>query len=506
MKVLTYAMPDEIEIIIIRSREARYSLINYITIFLTGVIYFMDNVINYALRHEFIIGANKKGGKWVLKVGLYNISELLSCQSFGRVRYILLEPLSKEVLISLCSSGNVSSVYYVHGREFGGIVNECLHNSSRRKLYDLEINISRIRIKSNNISISLLSKRAATGSKSFTLNLIKCLPKVIGAFDDIKKNARGIIGESGWKRPGYLEGLAPRQIDHLKYLVVIILDITLKLLKHVKRKRNVTWSILLSCHGEASIVAPRAGHLIADPFVVEDCRNTYIFTEDFDFQVQRNCIALFEYRCGDGVKFLGEVIKSESWLSCPCIYKPGENFYMICDGPGTDIITYKCLDFPLKWVSTESIMEKNFRSESHFIIFRDGYWYLFLSPETCGDGDFNTRLDIYYSSDAQPNSWRPHPANPVFIGSSGAKTGGLYEFSGDIFRVGRRVVDGKCGYSIRVFKITSLTPNTYNEEIFMDIDPIDYVDSLGCMQIHHLHRSGSFIAMDYMHPLKTGKW
>ena len=198
-------------------------------------------------------------------------------------------------------------------------------------------------------------------------------------------------------------------------------------------------------------------------------------------------------------------MSSVNGLSYPHIFHDGENLFAICESSDLEIKTFKCIDFPKIWIPTISIMNRSFRSESNAIVFKDGYWYLFMSPDYLGDGDFNTRLDLYYTENLWNNSWARHPKNPILIGSDGSRTGGLFWRDGILHRVGRCCKFQLYGFKVKIFRVDVLTPDLYEETYLTTYNPENFYSDIGSLQIHHLHESTDVTAFDFKHSINDLK-
>ena len=123
------------------------------------------------------------------------------------------------------------------------------------------------------------------------------------------------------------------------------------------------WSVAYSYHNDFSkslwrykeIKNPK-GRFLADPFVLKNNGENFVFVEDFLLRDKKGRISAIKLD-GDDYDFLGVVMEEDFHLSFPFVFRDGENIYMIPESSENgDIRLYRSIDFPLKWEFEKQLM------------------------------------------------------------------------------------------------------------------------------------------------------
>jgi hypothetical protein len=237
---------------------------------------------------------------------------------------------------------------------------------------------------------------------------------------------------------------------------------------------------------------------LADPFILKEGPVHYCFVEDFDFNLNRGCISVFEIS-SEGHRFIGEALKENFHLSYPFIFKNNGQLYMC---PETheinEIRIYKCKNFPLEWELEKTIM-KNISAVDTSIFFKENQWWLLTNICSAKMNDFTNELHIYSSDHFLKNNWIPHKNNPVVIDTLKGRNGGLIIDDLDIYRVFQSQGFNKYGESIGLAKISKLTKTYYREDDKFKIKPNFFSNIEGT---HTFNYHEGLLVIDY---LKTDK-
>jgi hypothetical protein len=200
-----------------------------------------------------------------------------------------------------------------------------------------------------------------------------------------------------------------------------------------------------------------ANAYVADPFVALDQGTYYIFFEAYTGSTAYLC-------CGTSPDLLAWTYKASltldgsAWAtSYPFIFNQDGYWWMIHDGDvaGHTIKLYRPTNFPITWVTVQTIVTDNAIELRDVSIFQwGGGWYAIAFDAT----NVNTRL--YYCA-TLTGTWAEHPSSPILTGAVHSRPGGR-----PIIRPGTGVdillQDGAAYYgkSDRIFRLTDLTTTT----------------------------------------------
>nr|CAD1841798.1 unnamed protein product [Ananas comosus var. bracteatus] len=240
-------------------------------------------------------------------------------------------------------------------------------------------------------------------------------------------------------------------------------------------------------------------NFVADPFLFIKGDTFYLFFEtknsvtlqgDIGVAVSKDNGATWEQ--------LGIVLDEEWHLSYPYVFSYQDQIYMMPEGSKKgDLRLYRALEFPLKWKLEKVILKKPLIDS--FIIYYDGYHWLFGSDFSFFGAKKNGELEIWYST-SPLGPWKPHKQNPVhnIDKTLGARNAGRpFIYNGSLYRIGQDC-GGTYGRSIRLFRIQVLTTDRYEEiEVPLGLErPRKGRNAWNGARTHHLDAQ----------QLKSGKW
>ena len=197
---------------------------------------------------------------------------------------------------------------------------------------------------------------------------------------------------------------------------------------------------------------------VADPFMVKENSNYYMFFEVLNTWTQQGDIGLAI--SNDGLKWVyKQIVLDEPFhLSYPYVFKWKNEYYMIPESyQAYSIRLYKAIDFPTQWSFVGTLLSGNYVDPS---IFRyDGRWWIFAETNPNGDDI----LCLYYADDLM-GPWIEHPESPIIERDANiARPGGrVLIFDGQIVRY-TQDDDPTYGNQVRAFEITELTTTSYKE-------------------------------------------
>lgn len=144
---------------------------------------------------------------------------------------------------------------------------------------------------------------------------------------------------------------------------------------------------------------------VADPNVIQNGNQFYMFYEAFSKSKNRGLIALNTSTNGLDWTYTGIILEEPFHLSFPFVFKWENNFYMIPESSrDSSISLYKAENFPLIWKYQKTIISgQNFLD--NVIFQKDSVWYLFTSTS-------NENLWLFYA-DSPLGPWKSHRQNPI---------------------------------------------------------------------------------------------
>jgi hypothetical protein len=229
----------------------------------------------------------------------------------------------------------------------------------------------------------------------------------------------------------------------------------------------------------AKMVKDVKADFVADPFLVLENGEWFMFFEIFNIESQQGDIGLAISNDGMNWEYKKIVLDEKSHLSFPIVFKHENEYFMIPESREMyEIRLYKAELFPDKWVFKSKLISGNFSDPS---IFRhNDVWWIFTS-------DRNDYLHLFYS-DSLEGKWVEHPESPIvksdFIRARSA--GRVFKYNDTLFRFSQDCKDGY-GNSVHVFKIKEISKIIYSE-IESNDSPILKGSGKGwnSLQMHHI--------------------
>jgi len=219
---------------------------------------------------------------------------------------------------------------------------------------------------------------------------------------------------------------------------------------------------------------------VADPFLIYENGNFYMFFEIFSLITSKGDIGVAE--SNDGINWTyDQIVLDESFhLAYPCVFKYNNQYYMIPETAATHSIRlYKAHDFPYNWSFEKTLIDGREFTDSTIFYYNDT-WCLFTESQN----DYSLYL---YFSDSPLNTWVEHPSNPIISKDANiSRPGGNVIVNND--RIFRYTQDCYPTYGNQVwaFEITELTKNAYKEERIGNIPILKGYDSWNIVGMHHI--------------------
>ena len=202
---------------------------------------------------------------------------------------------------------------------------------------------------------------------------------------------------------------------------------------------------------------------VADPFLfVTESGQWHLFFEVYTHNREPTA-AIAHAKSDDGYDWSYDqvVLETDEHLSYPYVFRWQGDHYMVPDrwakelGPAP-VTLYRADSFPHSWSPVADLVAPA-TPQHDFSAFRwEGRWWGIL-----GNG---TDLYAYYSDDLESADWTPHEANPVVENrSQAARPGGRPLVFDDHILAFYQDCATRYGNQVHAYKITELTPSTYED-------------------------------------------
>ena len=279
-------------------------------------------------------------------------------------------------------------------------------------------------------------------------------------------------------------------IYHFKLLKIIFLR------KFSKTQFN--WKIALLENDVPHIITHDPGDFWADPFIIKESDNDWVFFEEFDRKTNLGKIAVINLQDNEPLK--KEVVLEKPYhLSFPNVFKlSGEYFMMPEEVESGEQNIYKATEFPYKWEKCRTIFKETKVVDPVFIFHQEKYWLFFNKIEDF-EYENNERLYLYSSPDLFSDQWESHPQNPVVINKTSARNAGkIIKEEQHYIRVSQNCKD-TYGAHILKNRITDLNEKIYKEEKLTST--WDFKTFYGC---HTVNTDGGITIIDLLAKEKNG--
>ena len=232
---------------------------------------------------------------------------------------------------------------------------------------------------------------------------------------------------------------------------------------------------------------------LADPFIVEEKNENFIFVEEYSFKHKKGIISVYKVSKEKSER-IGVAIEEDFHLSFPFIFKYKNNYFMVPETKAKgEIRLYECEDFPLKWKFKKTIFN-SINATDTMIFEHNGIWWMLSTFSNCGR--FNdSELHVFYSEEGPiTQNWKGLSQNPVIIDPEFGRNGGIYFDKNKIFRVAQSFGFNAYGKKISIREIVELDQDNYSEIELKSIQP-DFMKNL--IGIHHFHSNNKYMVHDF---------
>ena len=218
---------------------------------------------------------------------------------------------------------------------------------------------------------------------------------------------------------------------------------------------------------------PPKGIFWADPFVVANNDDYYIFVEEFIYKKNKAHISVLKLDKKGNLLSSERIIERPYHMSYPFIFKIDNTYYMIPETcKNKTIELYKCIDFPYKWEFDRIIMENISAVDTTLFHYMNKWWLFTSLDQTDNISGNSTELFLFCTDDIFSDNWISHPGNLIVSDIRKARQAGkIFIYDDKIYRPAQdcSVRYGK-GFSLN--QITKLTDTEYNETVLTEVEPV----------------------------------
>lgn len=244
------------------------------------------------------------------------------------------------------------------------------------------------------------------------------------------------------------------------------------------------------------------GRFLADPFVIENNGENFIFVEDLFYSDKKGRISVIKVN-EQSYDFQGVVLEEDFHLSFPFVFKDGDDIYMIpetCNN--SDIRLYKSAQFPLKWEFEMQLMSDVDAADT-MLFKKDDIWFMFTNICSAKMKDHQSELHIFYSDDFKSGKWLPiESGNPVIFSPLKGRNGGFFTHRGVLYRINQVHGQSHYGKSFKVNEIVMLSKDRYVEKEVSLIEP-NFKES--STSTHHFNANDQVAVVDLARSVRLRK-
>lgn len=198
---------------------------------------------------------------------------------------------------------------------------------------------------------------------------------------------------------------------------------------------------------------------VADPFMIKDNGNWYMFFEILNAKTRQGDIGLASSKDGYNWKYIKVVLDESFHLSYPYVFKWEGQYYMVPEtAKAGSVRLYRASDFPAKWKLVGNLLDGRHVDPSLFNY--ENRWWMFV-----GDANgANDTLRLFYAADLM-GTWIEHPQSPIIKKDARiSRPGGrVIVYDGKIIRF-TQDDQGTYGNKINAYEVTELTITDYSEK------------------------------------------
>jgi hypothetical protein len=218
-------------------------------------------------------------------------------------------------------------------------------------------------------------------------------------------------------------------------------------------------------------VFPPKDRFWADPHIIYNKPNYYIFIEEYLYQTRKGHISVIEMDRNGNYKQPIPVLQEDSHLSFPFVFDWMGQYYMIPESSERKTIDlYQCVKFPDKWQFRSTLM-KDVHAVDTAVIYIKGKWWLFTAMAEQEAAAPQVELFLFYSNELFTHEWYPHPMNPIVSDVKRARgAGSIVRKDGRLLRPSQ-YCSSTYGYGFDLNEIVTLSETEYAERTIDAVRP-----------------------------------
>lgn len=230
----------------------------------------------------------------------------------------------------------------------------------------------------------------------------------------------------------------------------------------------------------------------ADPFLIEDKGQHFLFFEELPFATWKGHLSVSEIDGLGNISKPKKILDLPYHLSYPFIFKFDDRFYMIPESyEAGKIQLFEARSFPDKWEHKMDLMNEVTAFDTT-LFFHNEKWWMFTVLANEGSGH-NDELFLFYAENPLTDQWTSHPKNPIVSDVRSARpAGNIYIEDGKIIRPSQDCAR-KYGYGFHLNEIEILSETDYREKSILHVRP-DWEKSI--TRTHSFNHSSKATVID----------
>lgn len=241
-------------------------------------------------------------------------------------------------------------------------------------------------------------------------------------------------------------------------------------------------------------IKPNDDEAWADPFLISNNKNDYLFFENFEFKKQKGKISYTRILNNKSTKVF-DALNLKHHLSYPYIWKEKKNFFMMPEtGEKKCVEIWKAKKFPKNWFLYKRLFVGQSCVDTTFLDIKNGDRWIFTNKSDDKYNDHNSELYLF-KTDKKFTRIIPHKLNPVITDSRIARNAGniFYDDKNRIIRPSQINILNFYGKGLNLRIIKKLNINEYKEITLKSFFPNF---KKGINAIHHISQNKRKYAID----------
>ena len=209
----------------------------------------------------------------------------------------------------------------------------------------------------------------------------------------------------------------------------------------------------------------------ADPHLVFQEPNYYVFIEEYPYRTKRGHISVIEMDRKGNHKRPIPILQKDWHLSFPFVFDWMGHYYMIPESSENKTIDlYECTKFPDQWQLKMTLM-KGLKAVDTTLFYVQRKWWLFTAIAEQEAAAPQVELFLFYSDELFTDHWHAHPLNPIVSDVKRARGAGrIFLKDGKLYRPSQDCSKAY-GYGFDLNEIVILSETEYSEKIAMSVRP-----------------------------------